>query len=160
VTITLRPMNAERLPAWLDETNRAYIEELIAAGRTREDATRHAAKSMEPAFPHGKPAPGHSVFDVVDDGGNAVGYLWIGPDTSDDPTSWWVWDIEINASSRGKGYGHATMVLGEEYARQEGARTLGLNVFGSNAAARALYEKLGYVTTQLQMRKPLAPEID
>ena len=158
MTLTLRPMNAERLPAWLEETTRAFIEELVATGRTREDATRHAAKSMEPAFPHGKPAPGHAVFDVIDDAGEPVGYLWIGPDNSNDPGSWWVWDIEIHADKRGLGYGRATMLLGEEYAHLEGARTLGLNVFGSNAAARALYEKLGYVTTQLQMRKPLAPE--
>jgi ribosomal protein S18 acetylase RimI-like enzyme len=33
-------------------------------------------------------------------------------------------------------------------------------VFGSNAVARGLYEKLGYETTQLQMRKHLAPERD
>lgn len=153
--ITLRPMAPERLPGWLDETNRDYIDELIATGRTREDATQHAAKSMDLAFPEGNAAPGHAVFDVLDDGGDAVGYLWIGPDNSGDPESWWVWDIEVNASKRGQGYGRAAMVRGEEYARQHGAKTLGLNVFGSNAVARGLYEALGYQTTQLQMRKPL-----
>lgn len=160
MSITLRPMSAERLPAWLEETNAVYIEELIAAGRTREDAVRHAAKSMDVTFPDGTPAPGHAVFDVIDDAGDTVGYLWIGPDTSDDPGAWWVWDIEVADAKRGHGYGRAAMLLGEEHARQHGARTLGLNVFGSNSVARGLYEKLGYETTQLQMRKRLAPESD
>ena len=37
-----------------------------------------------------------------------------------------------------------------------GAIALGLNVAGSNTAARALYESLGYEITALQMRLPLA----
>jgi ribosomal protein S18 acetylase RimI-like enzyme len=160
MSTTLRPMNAERLPAWLAESTRQFIEELVATGRTREDATQHAAKSMEPAFPGGQPAPGHGVFDVIGDDGDCVGYLWVGPDTSDDPGAWWVWDIEIDGDQRGHGYGRAAMLLGEDYARQHGAKTLGLNVFGSNSVARSLYEKLGYETTQLQMRKFLTPERD
>ena len=153
-------MSADRLPAWLEETNRQYIEELVAAGRTREDAIRHAAKSLDLTFPDGELAPGHAVFDVLNEAGERVGYLWIGPDTSEDPGKWWVWDIEIDGDKRGHGYGRAAMLLGEEYARQQGARTLGLNVFGSNAVARGLYEKLGYETMQLQMRKLLAPRND
>ena len=153
-------MSADRLPGWLEETTLAYIEELVASGRTRDDAVLYSAKSMAPAFPDGHPAPGHAVFDVLDDAGQIVGYLWIGPDTSEDPAAWWVWDIEIDEAQRGHGYGRAAMVLGEDYARRQGARTLGLNVFGSNAVARSLYESLGYATTALQMRKPLDPAHD
>jgi ribosomal protein S18 acetylase RimI-like enzyme len=160
MSITLRPMSADRLPVWLEETTLQYIEELVASGRTHEDAVLHSAKSMDPAFPDGHPAPGHAVFDVLDVAGESVGYLWIGPDTSEDPAAWWVWDIEIDADKRGHGYGRATMLLGEDYARRQGGRTLGLNVFGSNAVARGLYETLGYETTALQMRKLLTPEGD
>lgn len=158
MSTTLRPMRADRIPAWIEETTRAYIEELVASGRTRDDAVKHAAKSVTPALPDGTLVPGHAIFDVLDDAGDCVGYLWVGPDTSEDPSAWWVWDIEVLEGKRGLGYGRAAMLLGEEHARQEGARTLGLNVFGSNAVARALYESLGYATTALQMRKPLTPD--
>jgi hypothetical protein len=47
------------------------------------------------------------------------------------------------------------MVLGEEYARAQGAHTLGLSVFGFNTGARGLYESLGYETTSVKMRKKL-----
>lgn len=84
-----------------------------------------------------------------------VGYLWIGCDSSGDPTSWWVWDIVIEAGHRGHGLGRQAMVLAEKYARSHGAQTLGLNVFGFNRAARGLYESLGYETTSVKMRKTL-----
>jgi ribosomal protein S18 acetylase RimI-like enzyme len=47
------------------------------------------------------------------------------------------------------------MVLGEEYARAQGAHTLGLSVFGFNTSARGLYESLGYKTTSIKMLKRL-----
>lgn len=95
------------------------------------------------------------VFDVVDDVGATVGYLWIGPDTSDDAGAWWIWDIVIDADKRGRGFGRMAMVLGEEYARAQGAHALGLSVFGFNTGARGLYESLGYETTSVKMLKRL-----
>ena len=160
MSTTLRPMSADRIPVWVEECTRVYIEELVAAGRTREDAIANAAQGIGRAFPDGSPAPGHAVFDVLDDVNQCVGYLWVGPDASDDPHAWWVWDIAIDADKRGHGHGRAAMLLGEDHARRQGARTLGLNVFGSNAVARGLYEKLGYETTALQMRKLLGPNGD
>ena len=151
-------MRTDRIPAWIEETTREYIEELVDSGRTREDAVRHAAKSVAPTLPDGSLATDHAVFDVLDDAGKCVGYLWVGPDTSEDPNAWWVWDISIDEDKRGHGYGRAAMLLGEDNARRHGALTLGLNVFGSNAAARALYESLGYSTTALQMRKTLTTD--
>lgn len=88
-------------------------------------------------FPSGKPKPGHTVFDVIDDDETA-GHLWIGPDTSDDPGAWWIWDMVIDADKRGRGLGRTAMLLGEEHARTQGAHTLGLSVFGFNTGARSL----------------------
>lgn len=48
------------------------------------------------------------------------------------------------------------MLLAESHVRSRGGSALALNVFGFNTAARTLYESLGYETTSLQMRKPLA----
>ncbi|MFI6850340.1 GNAT family N-acetyltransferase [Kitasatospora sp. NPDC050467] len=124
-------------------------------GQTPEDAYRHADESMAHSFPSGAPRPGHVVLDVVDGTGAAVGYLWIGPGTSDDAGAWWVWDIAIDADERGRGFGRMAMVLGEEYARAQGAHTLGLSVFGFNTGARGLYESLGYETASVKTLKRL-----
>jgi ribosomal protein S18 acetylase RimI-like enzyme len=99
--------------------------------------------------------PGHAVFDVLDDAGVTAGYLWIGPDTSDDAGAWWIGDILIDVDKRGRGLGRAAMILGEQYARAQGAHTHGLSVFGFNKDARGLYESLGYETTSIKMLKEL-----
>ncbi|MFE4516264.1 GNAT family N-acetyltransferase [Kitasatospora sp. NPDC056783] len=155
MSTTLRPLDARHFPAWLERSRDEYAKDLVALGQTSEDALRNAGETLARYFPSGAPTPGHVVFDVVDDAGVAVGYLWIGPDASDDAGAWWVWDIAIDADRRGRGLGRAAMLLGEEYARGQGAQTLGLNVFGFNPGARGLYESLGYETTSVKMRKRL-----
>jgi ribosomal protein S18 acetylase RimI-like enzyme len=153
--VALRHLDAQLFPAWLERSRDEYAKDLVTLGQTPEDARRYADESMARSFPSGTPGPGHAVFDVVDDAGVAVGYLWIGPDTSDDAGAWWIWDIVIDADKRGRGFGRMAMVLGEEYALAQGARTLGLSVFGFNTGARGLYESLGYETTSVKMLKRL-----
>jgi ribosomal protein S18 acetylase RimI-like enzyme len=48
------------------------------------------------------------------------------------------------------------MLLAEDEARKRGATELGLNVFGTNAVARHLYESLGYNPTSIRMAKKLS----
>lgn len=153
--VTLRPLDSRRFPAWLERSRDEYAKDLVALGQTSEDAYRHADESMARSFPSGTPTPEHVVFDVVFDAGVSVGYLWIGPDASEDAGAWWIWDIVIDADKRGRGLGRTAMVLGEEYARAQGAHTLGLSVFGFNTGARGLYESLGYGTTSVKMLKKL-----
>jgi ribosomal protein S18 acetylase RimI-like enzyme len=146
-------MDAAALPAWIESSAAEYAADLIATGVQPETAHRTALAGMHDSFPNDLPQGGHAVFDVLDDGGQAVGYLWIGPDLTDDPTSWWIWDVLIEPEHRGRGLGRAAMQLGEEYAVGQGATSLGLNVFASNAAARGLYESLGYQAVSSRMRK-------
>lgn len=64
-------------------------------------------------------------------------------------------NIEIHENHRGKGYCRAAMQLPELAVAEQGAATLGLNVFGYNTVARDLYESLGYETVATQIRKPI-----
>jgi RimJ/RimL family protein N-acetyltransferase len=43
----------------------------------------------------------------------------------------------------------------EQWARQQGCRVMTLEVFGQNAAARAVYQRLGYQEQTLKLAKPL-----
>jgi GNAT superfamily N-acetyltransferase len=167
MTVTLRPVPAERMPAWVRRSADEYARDLVALGRPAADAQREADEGMAQSFPDGRPRPGHAVLDVLDDTGAVVGYLWIGPasdadadpgaDANSDSDAWWVWDVLVDEGRRGEGLGRATMLLAEQYAVSHGARTLGLSVFGFNDAARRLYESLGYATTSVKMTKPLGP---
>ena len=67
----------------------------------------------------------------------------------------WIYDIELLESSRGKGYGRATMLAAELTVKEKGYSKLGLHVFGHNKVARGLYESLGFQTTNVIMSKEL-----
>ncbi len=67
-------------------------------------------------------------------------------------TSAWVFDIRVDDAQRGKGLGRALMEAMHAAARDLGATSVGLNVFGHNTAAVRLYESLGYRVTAQQMR--------
>lgn len=156
MTARLVPLPLHEFPAWLSASKTEYEADLIAAGATPGAAASQAANSLASAFPEGQPSLTNAVFNIVDETDTAVGYLWVGRDNSDDPTAWWIWDIVVDPAFRGRGLGREGMRLAEEYARSQGAATLGLNVFGFNTTARGLYESLGYETTSVKMRKQLS----
>lgn len=158
MTIRLDPLDPDSFPQWVERSSREYVADLVSLGTSPGEAQRQAESSLRQAFPESRPGPDNAVFNLIDDAGVGVGYLWVGRDSSDDPTSWWVWDILIDSEYRGRGYGRDGMKLAEEYARSRGAATLGLNVFGFNHSARKLYESLGYETMSIKMRKSLAPD--
>lgn len=153
----LEPMPADRLTVWLESGQQEYVEERIRAGDTPEQARRSAEASYAQLVTDGNLAPNHHVFEVVV-GDEVVGCLWLGPQTAGDLQAWWVWDIEIEAEHRRQGLGRQAMLLAEREVAARGGRTLGLNVFGFNAGARALYESLGYTTAAVRMLKTLDPE--
>ncbi|QTE29572.1 GNAT family N-acetyltransferase [Pengzhenrongella sicca] len=160
MAVTLHPLDADRLAGWLLRIRDEYAADLVTAGQPRAQALQAADESNARWFPAGAPTAGHVVFDVVDDAGERAGYLWIGPDASNDRAAWWVWDISIDPGRRGQGLGRATLLRGLAYARDQGARSIGLRVFEFNAAARGLYESLGFEPTStgsgsIRMRKDL-----
>ena len=82
-----------------------------------------------------------------------MGVVWVALDRR--PGEAWIYDIEVNAEQRGKGYGRALLQAAEEEAARHGSKAIGLNVFGTNTVARQLYESSGYQITALNMRKEL-----
>ncbi|WP_084102511.1 N-acetyltransferase [Demequina sp. NBRC 110051] len=155
MTLSLVPIDVARFPEWQERCRAEYAADLVETGESPEAAQRHADASFVGAFPSGVPTADNAVFDVVAEGLGVVGYVWVGSDVSEDPSAWWVWDVAIDSEHRGRGWGRSAMELAEQYAREQGAQTLGLSVFGFNVAARRLYESLGYETTSVKMRKTL-----
>jgi ribosomal protein S18 acetylase RimI-like enzyme len=151
--LDIRLMDEAAIGRWLDRSRAAYVAGLIASGVSPAEASRTAAEQEQAAFPDGRPANGHVVFDVIVDS-DEVGHLWIGPRAADDDQHWWVWDIEIDEAWRGRGIGRAAMEFAEREARARGCVEIGLSVVADNPARR-LYESLGYREASIRMRKPL-----
>ena len=149
-------MTPSEISAFLATSRDGYVAERVASGDDEATAARAADETIAASFPDGKPAAGHRVFRLEEDG-RPVASLWIGPADPVQPGSWWVWDITVDEEHRGRGYGKAAMLLAEHEARANGATVLGLNVFGTNSIARHLYESLGYQVVAIRMSKALRP---
>ena len=117
-------------------------------GRARADDQQNQA------CPDGRAAPGHHVRAVVENE-RTIGYVWFGPEADASDDRWWLWDIWVNGSDRGRGVGGEVLALVEAEVRRLHGTSLGLSVLGSNDRARRLYERSGYAVVTARMRKLL-----
>ena len=147
-------MTAASIVRFLEHSRASYVADLVVSGVDTSEAERLAADQQAEAFPNGQPAHGHLVMEVIADG-EVCGHVWIGPRAIGDSKHWWVWDIEIAATVRGRGIGRWVMAMAEDCARQRGASEIGMTVLAENVAARHLYDDLGYREVSLRLRKAL-----
>jgi GNAT superfamily N-acetyltransferase len=65
--------------------------------------------------------------------------------------------LAVVEAAQGRGVARALMNAAEEWAKARGDDAITLNVFDRNAAARALYDRLGYEPETVHYRKGLTP---
>jgi ribosomal protein S18 acetylase RimI-like enzyme len=154
VTIRLRELTDDELPRFLEEAHAFYTHDLQAhSGLTAERAEAKSRGDHKLLFPGGKRQPGHVVCRLEDaDTGEAVGRMWF---AQREDGVVFLYQVELTPERRGQGLGREAMRLLEERARELGATSLELNVFGGNAVARGLYRSLGFDEQAVYMAKPL-----
>jgi ribosomal protein S18 acetylase RimI-like enzyme len=146
-------MRPDEFPSFMEASKRAYAEGIeTQGGQTAEFAMKKSQQDHATILPDGLDTADHAIF-VVEADGERVGVLWIAARESGGRRVCFIYDIEIDAGFRGRGYGKAAMLLAEEEARRRGLARIELNVFGGNDVARGLYRSLGYVETSVQMAK-------
>ena len=126
--------------------------ELLVLSEAREVAIRQ----MDELLPEGLYTGEMRFFTAEVADHRVVGHVWFAmrePENS--PPTAWLYGIEVVPSQRGKGYGRALLDAVERCAADEGATSLGLNVFAGNTVARNLYDAAGYALTAQQLRKRL-----
>lgn len=155
VRVDLRPMSQKEYDDWRPGAVASYATEHVRAGSMPADrAQEMAEKQFTDLLPDGVSTREHHLLTPQIDQ-STVGFLWLHiPQDVQRPTAF-IYDIEVKQELRGQGIGRAIMLAGENYARDRGAGSLRLHVFGDNAAARSLYDGLGYQITNLMMSKSL-----
>jgi GNAT superfamily N-acetyltransferase len=154
--VSLRDMRQDEYDAYADRQMREYVESLTGIVPP-ELAVEKARRDVERFLPHGLATERQRLLVAENAAGQVVGSVWLGmedPRTGSTELAW-LHDIRVEADHRRSGYGAAILTAVEALARDAGALRLGLNVFGDNAAAIALYERGGYQVTTQQMAKPL-----
>jgi ribosomal protein S18 acetylase RimI-like enzyme len=154
--LQVRAMTGDEFSVYRRRAIREYAEEHVRVGDwSQEDAERLAAKETDDLLPDGVDTAGTALL-VAEVDGEVVGLVWVGP-APRQQVGWWIYDIEVVAAERGRGYGRALLEAAEHEVRRRGGDAIGLNVFGGNDAAGHLYESSGYQVASILMRKRLAP---
>jgi ribosomal protein S18 acetylase RimI-like enzyme len=160
VIVRLVPMTAAQYEEWHERSVQGYAEEKAKAGNwPADDALRRSREEFARLLPDGLATSGNWLFSVEDaDSETAVGILWLArmPGEGDAGRRAFIYDFEIDAAHRRRGYGRAALAALDERARELGFAEIGLHVFGHNLAARALYERAGYEVTNVNMSKRIS----
>ena len=81
------------------------------------------------------------------------------PGAPDDPATYaWVHDVFVRPEHRRQGVASALLSAAEQFARGRGATEMRLGVINRNAAARALYERIGFRDYVRVLTKPLGTD--
>lgn len=153
--VTVRPMDAAEYAAWRETSIAGYAADLAKSSAQPPDkALDRARKQFGELLPQGMATERTWLLKVLDDAGQDVGVLWIGPHP-ERPGVAWVYDIAIDEPHRGRGLGRAAMLAAEQVVAESAMTAIGLNVFGFNEPARRLYDSLGYNVVATQMHKSL-----
>ena len=155
--LTLTPMTEAEYAEFVERSQRGYAEEIAASGSMDADAAAEkAAKDFAELLPDGTASPGMHLWTArVDGSDEPVGIGWIEVRERPSGTSAFVFDVEVEEQHRGRGLGRALMEALHDAARELGATSIALNVFGQNTTAIRLYDSLGYAVTAQQMKRDL-----
>ena len=149
-------MTHEQFEEWLPRAIVQYAEEHVATGRWAEsEAVEKSRQEHARLLPQGVDTPDHHLWHIVRTSDRQkVGLLWVNIMSA--PTRHaFIFNIEIDEPFRRHGYATRAMNKLEDHARGLGLESIRLHVFGHNTAARPLYEKLGYIPTNINMAKKL-----
>jgi ribosomal protein S18 acetylase RimI-like enzyme len=154
--LRLEPMTEEEFAVYVAKAVRSYADAHVRAGDVEpEEALGRAQKDYDELLPEGLRSKNQHLFTVFHETFGAIGLAWFEFKERRGKKSAYLFDIELREDLRGQGLGRRALELVEEQMRVLGARSVGLNVFGYNHAARALYEKMGYQITGMGMKKEL-----
>jgi len=151
--ISLRAMTEEEFQAFLARSVPEFASEKVRAGNwTPEEALDKSRKAHATLLPEGLASPTQHLY-TIEFGGRPVGRLWLSVDPQTAGGAGFIYDLFVLESFRRQGIAAEAMRLLEVEALGLGVSSLALHVFGYNLAARALYQKLGYDITNINMSK-------
>lgn len=156
-TTVLVPMTESDFARFVAETVPSYAADKVASGQwSPEESLALARRALDELLPQGLATPGHHLFTIRDGAPSpAVGRLWFAEQERAGRRIAYVYDIEIAPEHRRSGHAAGALRALEAEVARRGLAGIALHVFGHNHAARALYAKLGYQPTNINLYKPV-----
>lgn len=156
--IELVPMSEPEFLAYVAEIVPKYAREKVLAGHWSEaESLASSEKEFRELLPEGLNTSDNFLCKVRDGATSSdVGILWYKIMIRAGRKAAYIMDIEIHPAHRRMGYGERAIAALQATVLERGATGIGLNVFGHNPGARALYEKVGFTVSNTTMFKSLA----
>lgn len=134
-----------------------YAREKVSAGEWAEaDALQLAREAFDLLLPNGLDTPDHHLFGLREAADEPLlGVLWFAVRQRASDRIAYVYDVVIHPQFQRRGHASRAFRALEDKVRDMGLSGIALHVFGHNTGARALYESLGYETTNITMFKPI-----
>jgi ribosomal protein S18 acetylase RimI-like enzyme len=150
-------MTSGEYERWVRAAIASYAEDKVASGQwSPDESLERSAEEHAKLLPRGLSTPGNHLFSVLDGCDQPVGMLWFAVKTKFNAPVAYVYNIEIDPKHRRRGHAYHALLALEDEARRLGLGGVALHVFGHNTTAQALYAKLGYAPTNINLYKPLA----
>lgn len=134
-----------------------------AAGKTQSgdwaacEALAKSEAEYQKLLPQGPNTPNNFLYDLYDPLlGADIGALWYALSGSPEHRYAYGCELYIGAEHRRKGYATQAFELAEADAARRGVTSIRFHVFGHNAGAIKLYERLGYQASNIIMQKTLS----
>jgi ribosomal protein S18 acetylase RimI-like enzyme len=141
---------------WLKEAIPAYAADKVACGQWSEDESLHLSMTEhEGLLPQGLATPDNFLYTIEDSDATAVGVLWFAVKSRFNSRVAYVYDVEVQPHQRRKGHAYRAFCALEQEVRRLGLSGIALHVFGHNTDAQALYAKLGFRPTNINLFKPV-----
>lgn len=151
-------MSRPEYAAWLAEAIPGYAADKVESGQWAEDESLELSrKEYDELLPKGIETEGNHFFTIVDSKSAPVGVLWFAVKTKFNAKVAYVFDVSVAPDHRRQGHARRAFLALEEKVEELGLSGIALHVFGHNASARAMYEKLGYEPTNISLFKAIAP---
>lgn len=153
---TLRPMSDAEYAAWQEQSIKDYAADKVASGQWSEsESLELSRKENDELLPQGLQTPDNYFFTIANAQAESVGMLWFAVRTKFNAPIAFVYDVAVWPEHQRQGHASRAFLALEEEVRRRGLGGIALHVFGHNAAAQALYAKLGFQPTNINLFKQL-----
>ena len=115
MNVTLRRPTPDEYDAWSAQELEGYIDEIVASGGLSRAVAEEQARREDAEFlPQGLDTPGQLIFRL-DVESQPVGWLWLSlQHPLGDVGVGFIYNIVVDETFRGRGYGREAMRLAEE----------------------------------------------
>ncbi|UTW01108.1 GNAT family N-acetyltransferase [Marinomonas rhizomae] len=155
----LVPMSKPFFAPYIEELVFQYARENVESGRWQKAGSlTRSRRDIERLLPRGLDTDNNHFFELkVPDVNETVGMVWLTLESSSTTSTVFIYDLEIKAEHRRKGYAKLALKEIEDFAATHNIVNIGLHVFSHNDAAKQLYAEMGYETVSINMVKKIDP---